>query len=532
MTEEMLVKLNVDFSQLFSNSKQAINALNDIGDTINEQKQITIELEKEQQRLRQALEETPKSSIAGQKKLRDELKHVEDALKDQRLALKELGVEKSIVGQAARTLEGQERQMRKGLALTREEITGLNTFTGGYAGKLNQLTRGFNVAKVGVMNFVSSLSTMQKAMLATGIGALVVAVGVLAANWDKVKHAITGIETKLRASLDVQRKTTEQADKRYSRETSIDNILKMQGKSELEIIKHKQQQGIVTLQAKKAELSIMQEIAKKEQESSMRFLQRIQNVTKYMGVLGVQIEAFAIEKLTEKTEDWSDAIEKASDEITKLQNDLAGYELQIRQIANEKQKLKLEIEDITDALWNAVPPADALAEKLEQIPRFSELEIMTEEELAEFNSVLTQASANVQKMKERMSEELMALTTQWQMFAHAVGDIAGSAFDVLFDKEKGFEDFTKAVGDMLKDMIKRMIQAAVAATILSAALAAITGGASPGFAALFRQNMGMGGGGGINRGFFNIGGIISGDDISLVSGRAMTGTNRAGITGR
>ena len=65
--------------------------LKDIGSVIQEQKDITIEFEKELRRLEEQLSKTSKGNLAAQKSIKGQIDNVKDALKDQRIALKDLG---------------------------------------------------------------------------------------------------------------------------------------------------------------------------------------------------------------------------------------------------------------------------------------------------------------------------------------------------------------------------------------------------------------------------------------------------------
>lgn len=81
-----------------------------------------------------------------------------------------------------------------------------------------------------------SFKVLKGAIVATGIGALVVLVGELIANFDKIKDAISGVSD---ASNDLQestKKTTELNKKNLETLNSQENILKLQGKTEREIL--------------------------------------------------------------------------------------------------------------------------------------------------------------------------------------------------------------------------------------------------------------------------------------------------------
>lgn len=107
--------------------------------------------------------------------------------------------------------------------------------------KLNNATTIVASTVMGL--FTKSVDTTSKsfkflrgAIIATGIGALVVLVGELIANFDKIKNAINGVND---ASKDLQastKATTELNKKNLETLNNQENILKLQGKTEREIL--------------------------------------------------------------------------------------------------------------------------------------------------------------------------------------------------------------------------------------------------------------------------------------------------------
>lgn len=84
-----------------------------------------------------------------------------------------------------------------------------------------------------------SFKNLRGAIIGTGIGALVVAVGLLIANFDKLKEAINGVSRAQKDALDDQQKAVDLADERLNSISEQENILKLQGKSQREILNMK-----------------------------------------------------------------------------------------------------------------------------------------------------------------------------------------------------------------------------------------------------------------------------------------------------
>ena len=125
---------------------------------------------------------------------------------------------------------------QSGMKLFNNVIKNSTTFQ-----KLNNATTVIATTIMGL--FSKSVDTTSKsfkflkgAIIATGIGALVVGVGLLIANFDKIKNSIMGISE---ASKDLQattKATTELNKKNLETLNNQENILKLQGKTEREIL--------------------------------------------------------------------------------------------------------------------------------------------------------------------------------------------------------------------------------------------------------------------------------------------------------
>ena len=86
---------------------------------------------------------------------------------------------------------------------------------------------------------VQAFTSIRGALVATGIGALVVALGTIVAYWDEIKAAISGVSAE---QEELNRKTKENFEAQKNKLDAIskqENILKLQGKSEEDILKMK-----------------------------------------------------------------------------------------------------------------------------------------------------------------------------------------------------------------------------------------------------------------------------------------------------
>lgn len=187
---------------------------------------------------------------------------------------------------------------------------------------------------------------------ATGIGALLLALGGIVAYWDDIKAAVGGVSEEQKKLLeDTQADAKAQQDK-LSTIDSQDNILKLQGKSERDIlgIKIKQTEEVISATEKQvAQQKIVLQAQLSAEKRNKEILQGIltfvtaplqlviDGVNKVAKVFGKGFEFNVAEKLSGLVFDPKETEKKGQEEIAALDktlNDLknkrAGYQLSIK----------------------------------------------------------------------------------------------------------------------------------------------------------------------------------------------------------
>jgi hypothetical protein len=214
-----------------------------------------------------------------------------------------------------------------------------------------------------------------RALIATGIGAIIVLIGVLVAYWDDLKEAVGGVSKETENYIEVSKQDTEQAQKKYDLTKDTENILKLQGKSQREIlnIKIKETDAIIAgikNQIKGQQLATKQavEASKRNQEIAkgviMALFSPIKAVTLMVdGLINGLIETanffgagidfklnlssfdqllaetiFDPEKVAEEGKKTEEELQKSLDKIT---NEQAGFKLEIQKL-NEEDRKKTE----------------------------------------------------------------------------------------------------------------------------------------------------------------------------------------------
>ena len=128
----------------------------------------------------------------------------------------------------------------------------LDNLTGGLA---TQLKDAAEASKL--FNF--SLKGTRTALIATGIGAFVVAAGTLVAYWSDIKDFITGSNTELQKQIDLQQEILISAERELQTLDKQDNILKLQGKTQREINKQKKEALKIVIQEAEEQLRLAQQ---------------------------------------------------------------------------------------------------------------------------------------------------------------------------------------------------------------------------------------------------------------------------------
>ena len=93
---------------------------------------------------------------------------------------------------------------------------------------LISMTEGFkSMAK----SAFESLKTIKGALIATGIGALVVALGTIYAYWDDIKGLVDGLTPELKKQNDLANENLKTQQDKLNAISGQENILKLQGKN-------------------------------------------------------------------------------------------------------------------------------------------------------------------------------------------------------------------------------------------------------------------------------------------------------------
>ena len=288
--------------KITGNTSDAQKSFEDLGKIIEEQKQITIEFEKELIDLEQQLVATgnadwnPKGDA-----LKKKIVGIKEAIKDQRIALKDLN------GQRAKAKKSQE-DYTKGLSKTSGVVKVLNKLTGGLAGELLYL--GKAAMKGG--------KAMRVALISSGIGAAVALVGLLVQHWETIGEFLGFINSDLEDQVALNERNLDLTGQEL---TQIDLKIKLgkkRGENVDELIKKRKE--LVKLQKQQTLNSIadlkLQKIDLENDAKKLTLMER-------MGQIFVKTK----DQQGEITKEEQDAIDAKEKQITDLENKLLGIEI-------------------------------------------------------------------------------------------------------------------------------------------------------------------------------------------------------------
>lgn len=181
---------------------------------------------------------------------------------------------------------------------------------------------------------VGAFNALKAAIGSTGIGLLVIALGTIVAYWDDIKKAVSGVsEEQKKLNADTAANVKAQQDK-LDAIGGQENILKLQGKSEKEILqlKVKQTDEVIAAteqQIKQNEITLKGQIAAEKRNRDI--LQGILNFSLEASLLPIRIIAAPLDLLVKTVNGVAESLGFAkittlnlNDEITKLKNQGVG----------------------------------------------------------------------------------------------------------------------------------------------------------------------------------------------------------------
>lgn len=190
-------------------------------------------------------------------------------------------------------------------------------------------------------------STVNKALLATGIGAFIVALGTVVAYWDDITEALGGASKESKKFLADQESIVEETREQLDLLNQQDNVLKLQGYSEAEILALKIAQTDEIITQLKLQKKAAKEVADEQIKSTSKVAAFFQSMGATPGVGGAigwlgDMLGYGYDDVAEIAKNGQQVADDIDKQIAQIENTRAGYIL--RKQALEEQDLAKEIE--------------------------------------------------------------------------------------------------------------------------------------------------------------------------------------------
>lgn len=238
---------------------------------------------------------------------------------------------------------------------------------------LNALGEAGDAFKTLGSQAVQAFNKIKVAIGSTGIGLLIVALGTIYAYWDDIKAAVSGVSDEQKKLLETQKKSAAAAEKSLDSISKSENILKLQGKSEKDILNLKIAATKQTITQLEAQLTTQKTMRQAQIDAAKRNKEILEGVLKFLSLpltailktvdtigkiagkdFGLEDKFFGgIAKMVFDPEEVATEGDKAIDEtqnkLTELKNSQAGFQLQIQQINKDAANKAAETQKKADA---------------------------------------------------------------------------------------------------------------------------------------------------------------------------------------
>ena len=305
-------------------------------------------------------------------------------------------------------------------------IATLDRLTGGYVSVLKDAYEGSNLFSGGMGKMLKSVKTFstgaKAALISTGIGALVVLVGVLVSYWDDIVGLVSGVSGEMKKQNKLTEENAKAEEDKLATLNGQDNILKLQGKTEKEILQLKTKQTDETILALEAQLEQQVAVKTAQVEASQRNKDILSGILKFVSLpitlllrgideIGKAFgKDFGLSKVfdnianlvfdpKEVATEGDKTIVETKKKLDGLKNARAGYQLSIQSIDKEAAK---KIKEDNDAALKA--EQDRLKELLKERLEFEKKLASEVEDLADKTD-----EEKLARQRKRAEEEIAIL---------------------------------------------------------------------------------------------------------------------------
>lgn len=286
----------------------------------------------------------------------------------------EIVVKSKNAGKSIKEVANTLNDFNDSLDRNREGLEILDQLTGGAVSQFRDFQSQAKGGISAVKNLAKGFKGLKTAILTTGIGAIVIALGLVVAYWDDIKELVSGVSEEQKKLLAEQEASAKASEKAFDSISATENTLKLQGKSEKDILELKKQQTNESISALETQLVLQKEQSDAQVEALKRnktiaqnvirfltapitlLLSAIDKLTKGLSYVGVLDEATNFEEKfsggiaglifdpDEAQETGDEAVAKIDEQLTKLKNRRDGYLLKDKENTQKAKDDRIEIE--------------------------------------------------------------------------------------------------------------------------------------------------------------------------------------------
>lgn len=254
----------------------------------------------------------------------------------------------------------------------------------------------FNGLKNSIVSAASGLKNFQKALIATGLGAIVAVVGALAANWDKVTEFLRGTTKQQQAYNEVANKAVEIASE------ELNALDKLQRTINDETVSRKDKNAAVK-ELQEGYPGLLKNID--AEEVSLTELNKAIELNSELVMLNAQMQAIAelrAEAMKEKIQATTDAITGQNESWSDGFTSLFAYGNGLGDLVNKETLAANRTRESTKEAENKINVYDELEKSTkEQIAAIKESIGATDEETKAVEKNTKEKDKNVEKRKEQ-----------------------------------------------------------------------------------------------------------------------------------
>ena len=329
-----------------------------------------------------------------------------------------------------------------------KELSGMQQVGNAAVSQLDKMTGGL-ASKLLAVGKAAKLSgkAMKTALISSGIGLAVVALALIVEYWDQISSLVDGVSGEQAKALQATKDTLAAQEQQLDTISKSENILKLQGKSEKEILAMKRQITDESIATTKILLEQQKQTKKSQVEAAQRnkdiaqgiiaflslpvtvLLSTVDALTKALSYIpGVEIATNLADDFTgglagmifdpeEVASKGDETIKETEDALLKLENTRAGY------LVKDKEDAKKNAEDKKNDDINAEKERAAAIERIrkglidtEAEQRAEKLRLIKEDYAQQLTLAEEYYGKESEKVKELKAAQKAALDAQQEIF--------------------------------------------------------------------------------------------------------------------